>query len=528
MSPKIAARLTVVAAAACLCAAAADRAAALYREARRAGKRGDFAEAYLKASQAVALAPSAAEYWNYSQAMRTRALAALGPAPKPLPQAEDAPALPAGWEISPEELASLRELAPPPVLQGAPGRKSFRLQASPKALFEQVGRAYGIETVFDREYPEGPPVSFRLDGADWREALIALENVTSSFVIPLAARRAMIAKDTPQKRAELEPVMNVVFPLPESLKVQDVQEMARAVQSAFDIARVGFDQNRRLVLFRDRVSKLKPAVLVFDQLLAHRGEVTVEVELLALSETSTLNLGLLLRSSYPVAFAANPTPFTFRPQPDPRTMAALGGGRTTMAVTLIDGELFAALVRGRAQTIVRSEIRSLDGESATVHIGDRYPVITQRFLDTVPISGPAFRPAPTVQFEELGIVLKMTPRVHDARELTLELEADFKSLAGETLNGIPVISNRKFASRLRTRFGEVALLAGVVNESISQSWSGLAPLSLIPGLRSQSRSLARSTLLLTVTPRLESLPPVERPSFPIRTGSEARPLTPYY
>ncbi len=338
----------------------------------------------------------------------------------------------------------------------------------------------------------------------------------------------MIAKDTPQKRAELEPVMNVLFPLPDSLKTQDVQEMARVVQSAFDIARVGFDLNRRIVLFRDRVSKLKPAILLFDQLLAHRGQVTVEVELLALKETSTLDLGLLLRSSYPVAFAANPTPFTFRPQPDPKTMAALGGGKTTMAVTVINAELFAALVRGRSQTIVRSEIRSLDGESATVHIGDRFPVITQTFTGSVEFRGPAYRPAPTIQFEDLGIVLKATPRLHDARELTLELEAEFKSLAGETLNGIPVISNRKFSSRLRTRFGEVALLTGVVSESISQSWSGLPPLSLIPGLRNQTRSLDRTTLLVTVTPRLEALPPVEMPSSPIRTGSEARPLTPYY
>jgi hypothetical protein len=528
VSPKTAASLTAILVAACLCAGAADRASALYREARRAEKRGDLAGAYLKASQAVALAPSAAEYWNYSQAMRTRALAALEPAPKPGMEVDAAPALPAGWEITAEDLALLRELAPPPVLEGAGGRKSFRLQAPPRALFEQVARDYGIETVFDREYPDGPPVSFRLQDADWREAFIALETVTGSFVIPLAPRRAMIARDTPQKRAELEPVMNVLFPLPDSLKTQDVQEMARAVQSAFDIARVGFDLNRRIVLFRDRVSKLKPAILLFDQLLAHRGQVTVEVELLALNETSTLNLGLLLRSSYPVAFAANPTPFTFRPQPDGKTMAALGGGKTTMAVTVIDGELFSALVRGRALTVVRSEIRSLDGESATVHIGDRFPVVTQSFAGTVEFQGPAYRPAPTIQFEELGIVLKMTPRVHDARELTLELEAEFKSLAGETLNGIPVISNRKFSSRLRTRFGEVALLTGVVSESIGQSWSGVPLVSLLPGLQSRTRTLDRTVLLLTVTPRLEALPPAEMPSFPIRTGSEARPLTPYY
>ena len=514
-----------------ICAAAADRASALFRAARRAERRGDYAEAYLKAAEAAALAPTVSQYWNYSQALRTRALAVLRPAPAAGGrELEPEPVLPPDLRITAEDLASLRELAPPPVLEGAAGGRSFRLKEPPKALFQKVAGAYGIEIAFDRDYLDGPPVAFRLEDAGWREALTALENVTSSFVIPLAVRRALVAKDTPAKRAELEPVMNVLVPLPESLKTQDVQEMARAVQSAFDIARVGFDLNRRLVLFRDRVSKLKPALLVFDQLLAHRGQVTVEVDLLALQESSALNLGLLLRSSYPLAFAANPTPFTFTPQPDPKTMAAFGGGKTTMAVTVIDGQLFSALTRGRTTSLVRSEIRSLDGETATVHIGDRYPVITQGFFGRIDpqAQGQLYRPPPTVQFEDLGIVLKMTPRVHDARELTLDLDAEFKTLAGDALNGIPVISNRKFVSRLRTRFGEVAVVTGLVNESISQSWSGLPLVSLVPGLQSRTRTLDRTVLLLTVTPRLEALPPVEMPSFPIRTGSEARPPTPYY
>lgn len=304
--------------------------------------------------------------------------------------------------------------------------------------------------------------------------------------------------------------------------------MARAVQSAFDIAKAGFDLNRRVVLFRDRVSKLKPAVLLFEQLLRRPAQVTIEVELLSLSETSTLNLGLLLRSSYSAMFAANPVPFSFEPRPDGKTMAAFGGGKTRMAVTVADGELFSALVRGRAQTVVRSELRSLDGEAATLHIGDRYPVITQGFFGKIEGEGPVYRPPPTVQFEDLGIVLKVTPRVHDARELTLDLEAEFKSLTGQALNGIPVISNRKFAARLRTGFNEVAVVTGVVNESVSQSWSGLPLLARAPGLRSETRDVQRSQLLLTVRPRLEALPPAETPGFPIRTGGESRPLTPWY
>jgi hypothetical protein len=507
-------------------APAAESPSSLIRAARQAERRGQWAEAYLKASQAVAMAPEVAEFWNYSQALRTRALAELQPAPSAGgKQAEDDAVAPE-FVITPEELREARQLLPPPVLRGREGRQSFHLQENPKRLFETVARAFGVDVIFDSDYPEGQPVRFHLEEADWREALRAAEAVTGSFLIPLGEHLALVAKDTPQKRAELEPVMNLLVPLPDSLKSQDVQEAARAVQSAMDLTRIGFDLNRRVVLFRDRVSKLRPAVALFEQLMPMRAQVTIEVELLALTESSERNLGLAARSSYPVAFAANPLPFSSTPQVDPARMASFGGGKTQMAVTVVDGELFAAFTRGQSWSLVRSTLRTLDGEQATLHIGDRYPVITASFSAQTQGNASAYRPPPSVNFEELGVVLKVTPRVHNAREITLDLDAEFKSLAGQSLNGIPVISNRRFVSRLRAGFHEIAVVAGVESESLSQSWNGLPLLSLIPGLRSETRTQDRSLLLLTIRPRLEALPPVETPVFPIRTGSETRPLTP--
>jgi hypothetical protein len=504
----------------------ADRAASLYEAARRAERRGDLVEAYLKASQAVALAPHAAEYWNYSQALRTRALAALAPSPAQAvaPQASEEATLAPEFVITAEELLQARQLRPPPLLEGDETVQSFRLREPAKRLIEQVARAYGIDVVFDPDYSDGPPIRFELARAGWREALRAAEAVTGSFFVALEPRRAMVAKDTPEKRRQLEPVMNLLVPLPETLKDQDVQEAVRAVQTAMDLTKVGIDLKRRLVLFRDRVSRLRPAVLLFEQLAMQRAQVTIEVELIAITDRSDLSAGLRARSSWPLAFAANPTPFAFQPQTDPARMAVFGGGDTRIAITVIDGELFAALAHGQSRTLQRSLLRTLDGEPATLQLGDRYPVLTAGFFG--PSDAGGYRPPPTVNFEDLGVTLKVTPRVHNAREVTLEMEAEFKSLTGEAFNGIPVISQRRFASRLRAAFSETVLVAGVGSESFAQSWSGLPLLSLMPGLRSGSRALERTQLLLAVRPRLESLPPVESPVWTLRTGSEARPLTP--
>jgi type II secretory pathway component GspD/PulD (secretin) len=173
---------------------------------------------------------------------------------------------------------------------------------------------------------------------------------------------------------------------------------------------------------------------------------------------------------------------------------------------------------------------SLEGQAATFHLGDRYPVITQQFTgagegEEVPEN--AYRPPPTIQFEDLGVVVKITPWIHGLDEVTLEVSAEYKVLAGEALNGIPVISNRKYESRVRVRFGEAVVVAGLVGNLLTKGKGGFPMLGpLAPFLNSNSDELNRQELLLVLTPKLTAVPPAETSTYPIWVGSESRPRTP--
>jgi hypothetical protein len=95
-----------------------------------------------------------------------------------------------------------------------------------------------LGVVFDGDYPEsGSPLAFRMDQADYREALHALEAATSSFVIPLGPKLFLVSKDTQQKRNDVEPTVTVVVSLPQTVTVQEAQELARAVQQVMEIKR---------------------------------------------------------------------------------------------------------------------------------------------------------------------------------------------------------------------------------------------------------------------------------------------------
>jgi type II secretory pathway component GspD/PulD (secretin) len=191
---------------------------------------------------------------------------------------------------------------------------------------------------------------------------------------------------------------------------------------------------------------------------------------------------------------------------------------------LSGAELFASMTEGEGSIVARSHLLAVSGQAASVHVGDRYPIQTQSYVATV--STGEYRPPPQIQFEDLGLVLKATPYVHTSEEMTLDVEAEFKLLAGTSLNGIPVISNRKLQSRVRLKFGETAVVAGLSGGATRKSMSGLPGLMALPPFRTNDRSEESAELLVTIRPRLTALPPSEMVVRPIWSGTETRPLTP--
>ncbi len=124
----------------------------------------------------------------------------------------------------------------------------------------------------------------------------------------------------------------------------------------------------------------------------------------------------------------------------------------------------------------------------------------------------------------------MTPHVQGLNDVTLDIEAEFKVLGSQSLNGIPVISNRKLTSKVQLKNNESAIVAGMMTHSEARSITGLAGLSQVPGLGALVRKTENthdgSEVLIVLRPRLLSLPPDEIPTHAIWVGTETRPLAP--
>src|SRR5437763_12153124 len=129
---------------ACVLDAVASQASNLYKQGRKAERSGEMALAYLLYSRAAALAPDKTAYWLKSQAVRTRAALQSKTVPpiSTLDSEIEAAADETPEPVTSQDLREARKPLPPAELKAAPGRKNFDLKAPPKALFEEIARAF--------------------------------------------------------------------------------------------------------------------------------------------------------------------------------------------------------------------------------------------------------------------------------------------------------------------------------------------------------------------------------------------------
>ena len=522
-----------------LCMGAEETAVQLFREAQKAEKEGQTVRAYLLYSQAAVKDPTNLLYWTKAQALRPLATmahpeigAAMGSKSdeEPTPEANKAAIDPtlegtiSEWDV----LEAKRHPLPPPELKATPGTKDFNLKGDSKSLFEQVAGAFKLLVVFDSSYKPVENVRFDVTDMDYRESLRALEDATDSFVVTVADRLILVANDTPQKRKELESTVAVVIPIPEPVNVQEVQELGTGVRGTLDIQHLMIDTQHRLVLIRDVAWKVRAAEMLFHDLMQPQAQVAIDIDIVSMdmSKSSKWGLGLpteapllsfgslfgklssnVIGSKIPAGFAS---------------FLTFGGGASFIGLGLTTAAtLFASMTSAYSTTVLKSEVVTADGVAASFHVGDKYPIITGSYAGSVLTSG-SYTPPPQVSFEDLGLLLKIKPAVHGMDEMTLDVSAEFKLLGATGLNGIPIIENRKFESKVRLMNGEWAVLAGLVSSSETKAFSGLPGVMSIPFLRQNTPSSDRSETMIILKPHLLRLPPTEAVMHTAWIGSETR------
>jgi len=120
-------------------------------------------------------------------------------------------------------------------------------------------------------------------------------------------------------------------------------------------------------------------------------------------------------------------------------------------------------------------------------------------------TGTAQTPYPASEYIDLGVKVKATPTLHRNHEVTLQLEFEIRALAGASINGIPVISNRTLTQTVRIKEDETTLIGGLLDNQETRSLAGLPGFANLPGIGyafgGRNNSLKNTEFLILITAR---------------------------
>ena len=180
------------------------------------------------------------------------------------------------------------------------------------------------------------------------------------------------------------------------------------------------------------------------------------------------------------------------------------------------------MANASADSLFQSKLVAVEGLPAELHVGQKYPIMTSGYFGATSTSGQVYTPPPTVNFEDLGLVLKITPHIHSADDVTLEVTAEFKLLGASSVDGIPVIENTKYQSEVRVMAGQWAVLTGLMTTSEARTITGIPILSYIPLLRNKTITRDQGETLIVLKPHVSIPPPGENASWGAWSGTETR------
>ena len=492
----------------------------LYESGRAAEKKGHMAEAYLMYAEAAAKDPRNKLYWERTQAVQSRAALQARPMPSHIPTVSEL-----GKELSeepdfhfdppsPEDLAAANEPLPPTHLDADPGLRDIDFSGDYKKLFQSVARAYGLDCVYDSDYQPGTPFRFRMKGVDYRDAIHGLEATTGSFVVPITNKIFLVAKDTTQKRTEIEPTVTVAVHFPDIYSQQELEQMVRAVQQAMAIEKLGVNAQNYTIVMRDRISKVVYAQALFRELMHARAQVQIDLRFIEISRNDSITYGINFPNIFSLNFLTTFMNNTFTLPTGIQGLLTFGGGKTLVGLGIAGAGLVAQLSKSDSNLLLASTLRSNSGQKATLHIGEKYPIMTGGFgsfgTTTTATAGSITIP-PSFTYQDLGLTLNATPVVHDSDSVSLDVDAQYQVLTGESINGLPVISNRSVKNITQLRFGEWEILAGLLTTNEARTLSGLAGLNRIPFLgpltNNHQKDDAIDQVLILLRPVLIQAPP---------------------
>ena len=193
---------------------------------------------------------------------------------------------------------------------------------------------------------------------------------------------------------------------------------------------------------------------------------------------------------------------------DPGTSPLLAGGRLNP-----NGTSFAAIIRalstnGDVNLLSTPSITTMDNEKAKIVVGQNVPFRTG---STTSGSDGASNPFTTIQREDVGLTLEVTPNIHDGNLVQLKVHQEVSEVDPASLSVIGASGSADLITNIRTidttilvDDQEVIIIGGLIRDKETSNDSKVPLLGSLPGIgflfRSSSTTTQKQNLLVFLRP----------------------------
>lgn len=172
----------------------------------------------------------------------------------------------------------------------------------------------------------------------------------------------------------------------------------------------------------------------------------------------------------------------------------------------IAGEEFLGLLTmldrsNRANILSTPTLLTTDNHEATISVGQNVPFVTGSFTNSN--GGGGSNPFQTIQRQDVGITLTVTPQINKGDQILMEISQEISSLTQGASSASDIITNqRKVETQVLSKDGAIVVLGGLIQEDVQQTERRVPLLGDIPLLgrlfRSKTSSLRKSNLMIFI------------------------------
>lgn len=377
----------------------------------------------------------------------------------------------------------------------------FPVETPLRTIFQALGKLARINILFDEQFRDIPLSPIDLVNMSFEQALNLICLSSKNFYTIIDERTIIVSPDLPQKRAQYELNAIKTFYL-SNISAEDIRtNLQQMLRTQFKQPQIFVDKNMNSVTIRDTPPVVELAEKLIRSWDKAKGEVIIDLEIMEVSRTRLLQLGVELEQTALGLRYKLPETETTTGWID---VAGVNFSKKENFQVALPAALLNFLESDADTKIIsQPRLRGLQDEKIEYMVGDQIPV-PQTTFTPIAAGGVSQQPIVNYQYKDVGIDVKIVPKVHFENEITLELEIEIKSLAGTGFADLPIITTRRVKNMIRLRNGETNLLAGLLKDEERRTLSGIAGLKSIPIIgalfSTTDQRIQQSDVILTITP----------------------------